>query len=348
MKFESYYSAGNACSPARATLATGLYPHQEWLLATRTAAGPALQPNFPTYGKLLQALRLPDALHRQVASVKPAVTTASAATSTTTASRGSPTRIPTGTNGQGEDGGRLTSPHRRSSGCRRNSRSDVALLPHRQLRQPTRQAVLLGRLGGRRYYEKLFEGSDLKPFITGYKSVPGEDNPPPHGYPELPSNWESYAELTDARQAASQQLFRSFQEVVWGGAPDDPDRHGVLGPAVADRATAARRRDRARSDYWQRGLDMYTLVQRMVDEQIGKVIAGGPREPARQYGVRVRVRPRRVRRGARAAVGQVGHGLRGGDPYPADRHRPERPVHQAGPTSRAGSWPRASTWRRCW
>jgi arylsulfatase A-like enzyme len=56
VKFEHYYSAGNACSPARATLATGLYPHQEWLLATRTAAGPALQPAFPTYGKLLKAL----------------------------------------------------------------------------------------------------------------------------------------------------------------------------------------------------------------------------------------------------------------------------------------------------
>ncbi len=55
VKFESYYSAGNACSPARATLATGLYPHQEWLLATRTAAGPALQPGFPTYGKLLRS-----------------------------------------------------------------------------------------------------------------------------------------------------------------------------------------------------------------------------------------------------------------------------------------------------
>ena len=54
VKFEGYYSAGNACSPARATLATGLYPHQQWLLATRTRAGPALQPAFPTYGKLLR------------------------------------------------------------------------------------------------------------------------------------------------------------------------------------------------------------------------------------------------------------------------------------------------------
>src|ERR1700756_5332737 len=45
VKFEGYYSAGNACSPARATIATGLYPHQQWLLATRTTSGPSLQPD---------------------------------------------------------------------------------------------------------------------------------------------------------------------------------------------------------------------------------------------------------------------------------------------------------------
>src|SRR3954454_17569423 len=56
VKFEGYYSSGNACSPARATIATGLYPHQQWLLATRTTNGPALQPDFPTYGKLLRRL----------------------------------------------------------------------------------------------------------------------------------------------------------------------------------------------------------------------------------------------------------------------------------------------------
>src|ERR1700761_1482522 len=56
VKFESYYSSGNACSPARAAIATGLYPHQEWLLATRTTSGPSLQPNSPTYGRLLRRL----------------------------------------------------------------------------------------------------------------------------------------------------------------------------------------------------------------------------------------------------------------------------------------------------
>src|SRR3954447_20419741 len=56
VKFERYYSAGNACSPARAALATGLYPHQQWLLATRTSSGPSLQDGFPTYGKLLRRM----------------------------------------------------------------------------------------------------------------------------------------------------------------------------------------------------------------------------------------------------------------------------------------------------
>src|SRR3954454_11107582 len=54
VKFTNHHTAGNACSPARATIATGLYPHQQWLLATRTTGGPALQPAFPTYGKLLR------------------------------------------------------------------------------------------------------------------------------------------------------------------------------------------------------------------------------------------------------------------------------------------------------
>src|SRR5262245_2533336 len=55
VKFENYYSAGNASSPARAALATGLYPHQQWLLATRTPQGPSLQTAFPTYGRLLKS-----------------------------------------------------------------------------------------------------------------------------------------------------------------------------------------------------------------------------------------------------------------------------------------------------
>ena len=89
--FDRYYSAGNACSPARATLATGLYPHQEWLLATRTTAGPALQTAFPTYGRLLRSFgyRTP---YIGKCTCRTRRRAARPATSRTTASRASRTR----------------------------------------------------------------------------------------------------------------------------------------------------------------------------------------------------------------------------------------------------------------
>ena len=63
---------------------------------------------------------------------------------------------------------------------------------------------------------------------------------------------------------------------MWVGAPDDatvtsfsvqpsPVQPNTYGVAIAPYS------------YWERGLDMYTLVQQMVDEQIGKVIAAIPK-----------------------------------------------------------------------
>ena len=62
VKFSNHYTAGTACSPARACLVTGLYPHQNWCLQTRKGNlpgsngpnAPALQRDFPTYGKLMR------------------------------------------------------------------------------------------------------------------------------------------------------------------------------------------------------------------------------------------------------------------------------------------------------
>ena len=272
VKFESYYSAGNACSPARATLATGLYPHQEWLLATRTAAGPALQPNFPTYGKLLQAFGYQTPyIGKWHLSNPPSHGVRGYLNNY--GFQGFTNPDPTGTNGQGE----MEDGHIAQQAVRwlqANRRSDVPFCLTVSFVNPhDKQFFWAGSEGD--HYEKLFEGSDVKPFITGYKSVPGEDNPPPHGYPELPSNWESRQQLTDHRKPPSQQLFRSFQEVVWGGAPDDPAvrRFSVQPSQIEPRQLGV---GQAPFHYWQRGLDMYTLVQRMVDVQIGKVLAGVP------------------------------------------------------------------------
>ena len=63
VKFSNHYTSGTACSPARACLVTGLYPHQNWCLQTRKGQqpgangpnAPALQREFPTYGKLMRS-----------------------------------------------------------------------------------------------------------------------------------------------------------------------------------------------------------------------------------------------------------------------------------------------------
>jgi uncharacterized sulfatase len=60
VKFRHHYSADVACSPGRAAIVTGMYPHQTWMLQTRKGSGglgppaPALKREFPTYGKILR------------------------------------------------------------------------------------------------------------------------------------------------------------------------------------------------------------------------------------------------------------------------------------------------------
>jgi arylsulfatase A-like enzyme len=49
--FDSHYTASNDCSPARATLLTGLYTHQTGCMIT---GGSTLSPGFPTWGTMLR------------------------------------------------------------------------------------------------------------------------------------------------------------------------------------------------------------------------------------------------------------------------------------------------------
>ncbi len=52
--FDSYYTAANACTPARSTLLTGLYTHQTGMFATRAINEPALHIGFSTWGNALR------------------------------------------------------------------------------------------------------------------------------------------------------------------------------------------------------------------------------------------------------------------------------------------------------
>jgi arylsulfatase A-like enzyme len=272
VKFHHYYSAGNACSPARATLATGLYPHQQWLLATRTTYGPALQPGFPTYGRLLRSfgyrtpyigkwhLSNPPAHH----SIKGYLENYGF--------QGYTNPDPTGTNGQGfyKDG------HIANQAVRwlERYRGDAPFCLTVSFVNPHDKEFFWAGTEGDRYTE-LFKNYPLRSMFS-YSSVPTEDTPPSYGNPVLPPNWESVKDLTRHGKPDSQHVVPAFQEAAWGGAPDQPSaaRFNVepspcqpknLGVAIAP------------FHYWQRGLDLYTFVLNMVDKHVGTVIHSIPK-----------------------------------------------------------------------
>jgi uncharacterized sulfatase len=275
VRFESYYSAGNACSPARATIATGLYPHQEWLLGTRTSNGPSLQTQFPTYGRLLRQLGYQTPYFGKWHLSNPPANGGTAGYLEDYGFQGMTNPDPVGTNGQGADDdysliGATAAQWlaQKASGAAPFCITVSLVNPH------DKQFFWAGSEGGR--YNSLFSGQSLKPFITDYETIPSEENPPPLGFPTIPPNWESYADLPANGKPNTQQVWRSFQEAVWGGASDDASvtTFSVAPSPIAPRTYGV---GLPPYSYWQRGLDMYTLVQQMVDRAVGETIAAIPK-----------------------------------------------------------------------
>lgn len=275
VKFEGYYSSGNACSPARATIATGLYPHQQWLLATRTTSGPALQPGFPTYGKLLRQFGYHTPYFGKWHLSNPPAHDSTVGYLENYGFRGMTNPDPVGMNGQGAEDDVSVIADSAAQWLRTKARGVTPFCITVSFVNPhDKQFFWAGSEGTS--YENLFKNQALKPFNPNYTSVASEENPPPLGFPSIPPNWESYADLPADGKPSTQQVIRSFQEAVWGGAPDDatvasfsvqpsPVQPNTYGVGIAPYS------------YWQRGLDMYTLVQQMVNQAIGDVIAAIPK-----------------------------------------------------------------------
>ena len=129
------------------------------------------------------------------------------------------------------------------------------------------------------FYSK---NKNLRPDAVSWPEVPwGLDvlkEPQSYGYPAVPPNWESAAQLR-ANKPSTQTFLRTFSEFVFsGGASEDTGQQqftivpypritpseGPLGIAVAPYA------------YWQRSLDCYTLCLQLVDAEIGKVLSALP------------------------------------------------------------------------
>ena len=275
VKFESYYTSGNACSPSRATIATGLYPHQEWLLATRTTSGPSLQTAFPTSGRLLRQFGYQTPYFGKWHLSDPPAHGRTAGYLENYGFQGMTNPDPVGTNGQGaDDDFSLIAGTAAQWLSQKASRAEPFCMTVSFVNPHDKQFFWAGSEGGQ--YKALFSGQSVKPFNPNYQTVPSEENPPPLGFPTLPPNWESYADLPKHGKPDTQQLFRSFQEATWGGAPDDPSvtTFSVQPSPIAPRTYGV---GVAPYSYWQRGLDMYTLVLHMVDQAIGETIAAIPK-----------------------------------------------------------------------
>jgi uncharacterized sulfatase len=276
VRFENYFSAGNACSPARAALATGLYPHQQWLLATRTPAGPSLQPTFPTYGRLLKSFGYQTPYvgkwHLSDPPSDPPDVDGYLANYGFT---GPTNPDPLGQNGEGL----MKDPaiaDQAVQWLQENGNSSTPFCLTASFVNPhDKQFFWAGSEGNN--FESVMQASGLKPYVPNYASQPPEDTPPGLRYPTLPPNWESREDLLKHGKPRTQQVFRDFQEFVWGGAPDDPAKTGFTAEQTRIAPTGWGT-GVGPYDYWQRGLDMYTQVLNMVDQQIGRVVAAVPKK----------------------------------------------------------------------
>jgi len=265
VKFAHHYSAGVACSPGRAAIVTGLYPHQTWMLQTRKGSGglgppaPALKREFPTYGKIL----------RSAGYETPYI--GKWHLSDSNLPNGSP--VPEYLEEYGFSG--LTVPDIVGvNGDGFHFDGDIAasaanwLSDRRPDQAPFCLTVGFVNAHDREYFwggiewdefNALYTAQGLIPVSDFSPAVPEEASPPFLRYPVLPPNWESMETLA-ANKPSTQVFTRNFTDLVWGGINDDPSATGYT---LADYPLpgAGLKVGTAPYSYWQRGLDSYCSVR---------------------------------------------------------------------------------------
>jgi uncharacterized sulfatase len=303
VKFGNHNTAGNACTPSRGVLITGLYSQQQWLITTILSTPctkdacpettgtypppqrqPVLNQNYPTYGKLLQAAGYTTPYVGKWHASVPSTAT------NTLANYGFdyyPTYYdPTGDNFQGTYGDESRGYH---SDAYSASQGIDWLTNKRPDNQPWCLTVSLVNPHDREFfpggtefqtYMDLFANSSLTP-ISPYSGenyygpvVSWDQNalksPDSYGYPTVPPNWEDATSIAN-KQLSTQTFFREFSQGVWGGVTDDPSQD----TATIEQYPSANSPNgvvKMPYSYWQRGLDSYTQCMQIVDTQIGYVL----------------------------------------------------------------------------
>ena len=291
VKFGRHYTAASACSPSRGVLISGLYSQQSWLLQTikgglglsNVSPTPPLNPAYPTYGKLL----------RSAGYTTPYVGKWHASVPTSSPSRleiygfqGLTYPDPDGANLQGTVGDHVSDPPYLND-------QDIAdqATEYLSARRPGEDpwCLTVGFVNphdqqffwaGTEFqtYNNLFAGGSTLQPILEYSTTPPIvswdanplKSPPPLGFPTLPPNWESAADV-QANKPSLQYFARTFSDAIWGSVADDPGQSGFTiqpYPGLATTGIGV-----APYSYWQRCLDSYTNVMSIVDQRIGEVLA---------------------------------------------------------------------------
>jgi arylsulfatase A-like enzyme len=300
VKFSRYYTAASACTPARGTLMTGLYSQQTWVCqtlvngphATKTPT-PQLNTAFPTFGKLLRdaGYRTPyiGKWHLSLLDEnKPGFGLDDYGFDGKTYPDPLGANLQ-GTYGDAEDG--YYSDEYISGQAVHWLKTESA-----GEKAPWCLTVSFVNPHDKEFFWagtefKTYEASFLSqkyPAFLAYVS-PGnppyvqwtEDKlkePPSYGYPAIPPNWESAAQLA-ARKPSTQIFARNFQDLAFaGGASDEVEATGFnvtaypgdtgLGISIAP------------FSYWSRSLDSYTQLMTIVDQRIGEVLDALPKDVA--------------------------------------------------------------------
>jgi arylsulfatase A-like enzyme len=287
VKFRHHYSAGVACSPGRAAFATGLYPHQTWMLQTRKGGGslgppaPSLKREFPTYGKLLRNAGYDTPyVGKWHLSDSPSDPSSPQAAMYLHEYGFQGLTVPdiVGANGDGAAyDGQVAATAMQWLEQRTNGQPPFCLTV--SFVNSHDREYFWGGIEAERF-NLLYDQAQVSPMVQ-YEPVPSEIDPQPQGYPTLPPNWESM-ETLHANKPSTQVFARSFTELVWGGITDDPRKVGPddfelreypLGDPKIQTAYAP-------YTYWQKGLDSYTQIMNMVDGHIGSVLASIPGDVA--------------------------------------------------------------------
>jgi uncharacterized sulfatase len=298
-KFQNYYTASSACSPARGTIATGLYSQQTFMMITRASVRnpqsdrqpqPDLNPGFPTYGKLLREIGYDTPyVGKWHLSNCPANGNAPGAAEYLEpyGFEGLTIPDPLGLPGQGV-GATPPAPADVSTVAPVSDAQTAALavgwLQARVSSGSNKPFCLtVGFVnphdkqffwGGTEAHQfsAIYKELDEQPYAPYNTQVIEEADPAQAGY-QMPANWETSEQL--ARGPKLHSVAKEVFDYITGGVWDEATFGAQPTPAAPGKHKAV-----APFSYWTRSLDMYTGVMTEVDTQIGQLIENIPAELA--------------------------------------------------------------------